>query len=366
VLFGIAAGARAMGREVSVLGVAHRTAAPIAELCGTDAVYAPLGPRSLGWSPGLGRRLALERWDVVHLHGLFTWPSVAVRGWGRRTGGPVVIAPHGMLEPWALSRSSWKKRLFSAIVEDANLRSTACLHALCADEAANIRRLGWKRPIAVIPNGVCLEDAKLHLNDPDFDERFGIEAGKRVLLFLSRIHPKKGLSPLLHAWKAVERQSSGWDLVIAGPDQLGHERDMRALVVKLGIERNVRFIGPIYGGEKRAALAAAAAFVLPSYSEGFSMAVLEALSWRVPAVVTRACNFDVSAFGGGWVTEPEAGPLSETLRDVLLSTPERLSAMGERGRAQVELKYTWPTVAAQLWNVYEWVRGAGDRPGCIE
>jgi glycosyltransferase involved in cell wall biosynthesis len=279
----------------------------------------------------------------------------------------VVIAPHGMLEPWALKRSAWKKKLFWWLVEGDNLRHSACLHALNNAEAANFRQLGLRNPIAVVPNGVLLPTKVPDLLD--FERAFPAAVARPILLFLARIHPKKGLPSLLDAWAALAKEGllkDGWLLVIAGPDQLGHEIEMRERARLLGLEHNVLFTGPLRGDAKASAFSAARGFVLPSHSEGFSIAVLEAMSFGLPVVLTRQCNFDVAKLGAGWVCEPDSASLVRALRDFLESSDDARKEMGRKGRDVVRAEYTWDMAARKLLQVYAWVLGGGQRPASVE
>jgi poly(glycerol-phosphate) alpha-glucosyltransferase len=274
-----------------------------------------------------------------------------------------------MLEPWALANSAWKKRAFRWLVEEGNLRSSSCIHALCDQEARSIRALGFDNPIAVIPNGVGLPDISATRTRAEFDKLFPEVRGRRVMLFLGRVHPKKGLPHLLDAWVNVARdplhEVDGWVLVVAGPDQLGHVAQVEARSRALGIERDVVFTGPLYGDAKHAALAASDALVLPSFSEGLPMAVLEAMAWQVPVLITRQCNVDVEALGAGLLAEPTATSVGGMLCRFFELSQEERQALGASGRKAVEQHFTWPTVARRMCQVYEWSLGGGLRPDCV-
>jgi len=368
-MFALAREQASIGADVRVMGVEDPAAFPIslADYC---SVYGARGPLALGYAPAMRAALLGSSADVTHLHGLFTWPSRVARQWGKATGKPVVVSPHGMLEPWALANSAWKKRVFSWLVETDNLRGAACLHSLSIVEASNIRRLGYQNPIAVIPNGVDLAPTERPPGPDEFELDFPAAAGRRLLLFLGRIHPKKGLPHLLRAWAALRDEGrldgEGWLLVVAGPDQLGHSSEVEALAASLGLRRHVRVTGPLHGNAKRRVLAAATGFVLPSFSEGFSMAVLEALAWKLPVIVTRQCNFDAESIGAGWVCEPNAESVAGRLRALLDTREDRRKEMGLAGRREIEKRYTWPNVAREMLGVYGWLIGGGTRPACVE
>jgi len=369
VVFALAAHQRRRLASVNVLGVEDGGRGPIDPEAPSLRLHRALGPSALGWPPGMVLDLLSRQPDVVHLHGLFTGVSLAARMWKQWASGTLVVAPHGMLEPWALARSAWKKRLFLHLAERANLERARCIHALCSEEAHSIRALGLRTPIAVVPNGVDLDRVRGERDVRACSALFPHTRGRRLLLFLGRIHPKKGLLNLVRAFAAVQRELAGgdeWLLLVAGPDQIGHAAQVRALATAQGVSDQVDMVGPVLGEKKRALLAAADAFALPSYSEGFSMAVLEALAWRIPALVTRSCNFDVAQFGAGVVCDATLESITESLRSLLCATRAERRAMGDAGRRRVEAFYRWDHIAGQLESVYAWASRQGDRPRCVQ
>ena len=311
------------------------------------------------YAPDLTRQLAKADHDVLHLHGIWQLNSRAVNRWKRRTGRPVMISPRGMLDPWALANSAWKKKLVGAWFENRNLQEADCMHALNASEAASMRAFGLTQPIAVIPNATDL---------PDIAPRVPRD-GNKTLLFLGRIHPKKGLSELLSAWAKVCTKQPDlpqeWSLAIAGWDDGGHLGDLNQQIGELGVGDSVSILGPAFGAEKDRLLRDADGFVLPSYSEGLPMSVLEAWAYRLPVLMTTECNLP-EGFGEGAAieitTEPDA--LSETLITALLKSD--LAPLGDKGRALVEDRFSWHHVAAQHRSVYEWMIRGGDRPACVQ
>ncbi|MCA9909599.1 MAG: glycosyltransferase [Anaerolineae bacterium] len=324
------------------------------------------GPAVLGFAPGLGQSVRRQELDLLHAQGLWMYPSVVSMQWGRRQKQPVVISPRGMLDPWAVRNSAWKKRIAGSIFEDAHLRSAACLHALCVSEYEAIRSYGLRNPVAVIPNGVDLPPPAI-AQCPTNEARTGDE---RVLLFISRLHPKKGLLSLVRAWAsaredAMER-ASNWKLVIAGWDQGGHRGELERLVTELGVEASIQFVGPLYGDEKVAQLSAADAFVLPSHSEGLPMAVLEAWASGLPVLLTPGCNLPEGiTAGAALVMEPNVESIETTLKQLFaLSDLDRV-AMGERGRHLVEERFAWPKVAETMGDVYRWLLGEAARPASV-
>ncbi len=292
------------------------------------------------------------------------YPSVASLNWSRRARGPRLVSPQGMLDAWAIRNSRWKKRLAGWLYENRHLRGAACLHALCDAEARAIRAYGLGNPVCVIRNGVDVPADGLGASAPWSGQ---VPEGAKVLLYLGRLHPKKGLVNLLHAWSGLGgKRMSDWRLVIAGWDQRGHEGQLRQLAKELAITDRVIFVGAQFGRAKDAALRNARAFVLTSYSEGLPIAVLEAWAYRLPVVMTPQCNlpqgFDV---GAALRVDPTTESVADGLRQLLELSDRELHVMGDRGRALVETQFSWSRAANELRAVYRWVLGGGAPPDCL-
>jgi len=326
-------------------------------------VFRTRGPRQMGYAPDLSAALARGGHDMVHLHGIWQLLSAQAVAWRRATGRPVMISPRGMLDDWALRNSSLKKQIAARLFERENLAGAACLHALNASEAEAMRAFGLTNPIAVIPNGADMPD---RLDRPP--PAWMTADRRRTLLFLGRLHPKKGVHELLLAWARLRARSpgiaSGWRLAIAGWDDGGHLTDLQRTAATLSLQGDVLFPGPLFGEAKAGAMANAGAFILPSFSEGLPMAVLEAWSYGRPVLMTEACNLPEGfATGSAFQisTEPEAlaGELIEAL-----SAPD-LDAMGARGRALVRERFTWRSIARDHATVYRWMRDGGPTPACV-
>ncbi len=386
------------GMAVSVLGTQD-------EFTSIDlAAWAPvtvyhfrvLGPTEFAYAPALCRKLLELGSDIIHTHGIWQYPSVAALAWHKKCAGPYLVSPHGMLDPWALRNSAWKKRAALMLYEGSHLRQAACLRALCESEARSMRAYGLRNPICVIPNGIDLprvvERPELAVAETSPLQR--LAAGRKLLLYLGRIHPKKGLLNLLKAWKQVSGRwsvvggrSSEWILAIAGWDQKGYEAELKRLASELGLafadvredkpeSRNptpdlcppasVLFLGPQFGEEKAACYRDCEAFILPSFSEGLPMVVLEAWAYGKPVLMTAECNLP-EGFGAGAALriEPSAESIAQALEDVFRAPPSALRTMGEKGRELVRDRFTWPKVAAEMKAVYDWVLGGGPKPGCV-
>ena len=321
-----------------------------------------LGPRIPGFQRGLINRLREFCPHLVHVHGLWRYSSLAAVRWAEDSR-PRVVSPHGMLDPWALGNSAWKKWIAARLYERAHLDGAACLHALCDSERHAIRAYGLKNPICVIPNGVDLPTARSGV-PPVWADAIPQEA--KVLLYLGRIHPKKGLPDLLRAWHLAaggKALSNDWFLVIAGWDQNGHQKELQVLARDLGIEDRVHFGGPQFGDAKQASYERAQAFVLPSLSEGLPMVVLEAWSYGLPVLMTPRCNLPIGfEYGAALAMDPDAVDVARCLGDLSAMSDDERRSIGVKGRELAAVRFAWSAVSTQMRQAYDWVLGGGQRP----
>jgi len=308
---------------------------------------------------------AIRSAEVVHIHGL--WQGHGRRGASeaRKAGVPYVMTAHGMAEPWALRHKWLKKQAYLALVESRNLRRAACLHALSRPEIGHLRALAPQAPVCFIPNGV----------DPtffdDLPDRSALEAehpelkDKFVLLFFGRVHAKKGLDLLAEAMGTLHNDFPDLHLLIAGKDD-GAWAPFAGRLTELGLTDRATYVGHVGGERARKVWAAADAFILPSYSEGFSMAILEALACSLPCLFTTACHFpEAGAANAALVVDPQVDAVTGSLRELLERSPAERAELGANGRRLVEAEYAWDQQAQRLAAVYQWLAGDGPRPDCV-
>jgi glycosyltransferase involved in cell wall biosynthesis len=358
----VAAAQVALGHSAAVLAqrdAANGEAVPqlFCDVPGTDRV-GRLGVTPAGATTMFGRgrvwdelREHLGGADVVHVHGVWDPVLWAAAHTARRLGRPYLVAAHGMLDPWSLAQKRWKKRLALALGWRRLLNRAADLHLLNEDESRLVAGLGLTAPVEIIPIGVPLEE--IDQGRPGaFAARHPQLAGGTYVLFISRLHYKKGLDYLADAFRLVADLHPDARLVVIGPDG-GARAEFEQRVKAAGLSERVHVLGPVSTREKWDALAGAACFCLPSRQEGFSMAILEALAARVPAVISDACHFpEVAERGAGEVVPLDAAAVAAAL-DRTLSDPDRRRAMGAAGRQLVEERYTWARVAEISIAAYE-------------
>jgi glycosyltransferase involved in cell wall biosynthesis len=307
-----------------------------------------------------------QRFDVLHSHGLWMWPAKYAADAAQLGGVPLVMSPRGMLEAWCLRRRWLPKRVVWHWWQRRALQQAACIHATSDAEAESIRRVGLGNPVAVVPNGVDSVLLGFQAPDGQAEEAWPELAGRRVLLFLSRIHPVKGLMNLAEAWRRLSPEFPEWVCVVAGPDEGGHLAEVKKAFGDCEDRGRVLFPGPVYGDLKHALMARADVFVLPTFTENFGMVVAESLAVGTPVVTTRGAPWsELDEWQCGWWVDIGIGPLTEALEDALRRTAGDLEAMGERGRRLIERRYTWDRIGAQIVEVYEWLLGRGNQPGCV-
>lgn len=295
---------------------------------------------------------AAPRFDLIHVHGLWQWHGLYARQAAILHGKPLVISPRGMIEPWSLRHRAFRKRIARVLWEDANWHAARLFHATSQVEAASLRSQGLRQPIAIIPNGVEAPEPRVQT-----------PSARRTLLFLSRLHPKKGVEELLRAWAAVAPRHPDWDLLIAGPDENGYGARMKDLATSLCLQRTT-FHDPMYGQEKWDALLEADLFILPSHSENFGNVIPEALSQETPVITTHGTPWQgLEAEGCGWWVP--LGMLTPTLDRALGTSPATLKKMGRLGRAWTTGTFGWPSIGNRMAIAYEWLLERGAKPGCV-
>lgn len=394
--------------EIIVLGVADEYTDADIKLWAPlrPKIFAAMGPRSFGYAPGYVKELARAAPDLGHVHGLWTYHSLAGYMWHRRAKQPLVYTTHGMLDPWALRNSAWKKRLVRVLWENAAHRSAACFHVNSEAEHLALRRYGLGNPICVIQNGVELPDLAESSESRVGGSLFGFTKGRKILFYLGRLHPKKNLANLVRAWKHnLDSQPStlnSWALAIAGWDQGGYEHELKRLATDLGLSfaeiRNQKseirsgemssglskdvaagtaaataqlsaslfFLGPLFGEQKAAAYRSCDAFILPSFSEGLPMTVLEAWAYTKPVLMTTECNLPEGvAAGAALQIGTETTDIARGLTQLFGMAETERKEMGFRGQALVAERFSWPRIGKQMRAVYEWVLGGGRPPETV-
>ena len=334
------------GAEVILCSIDGDTAPQVAALegSGVDVRLFPAIDSTLRYSPAMARFLkSLGRVEVIHNHGHWLWPNWCAFAVARRLNARLVTTPHGTLTPGMLARSSLKKRIAWALFDRHLIARADIIHALSPSEHdAMATKLGTHaHKMQVIPNGVNLSK--------DVGQNTAESGG--VLLFLSRVAPIKGAVQLLNAWQTLAPKFPEWSLRIVGP--LDPKIAGEVTWLSQSADR-VELVGPIYADNRWAEYRAAAAFALPTLGEGLPTVLLEASAHSLPIITTKEANFnELFEAGGSVLTAPDAGALETTLSEFLDRSGEDRRAIGLRGRALMEAKYSWETIANQWLAIYD-------------
>lgn len=295
--------------------------------------------------------------QIIHDHGMWLPCNHVTAVAARRLGIPLVVSPRGMVEPWALSFKSWKKKIVWRLWGARDMANAMAFCATAQQEADNLRKLGFRQPIAIIPNGVDIVSRQI----------IGIDKAypTRQALFLSRLHPIKGVCELIEAWSEI--RPPGWNLVIAGPDENGYSAVVRRCITKHGLEEVVRMIGPVEGEAKWRLYQKSDLFILPTYSENFGIVVAEALSMGVPVITTKGAPWQVLIEEKcGWWIDIGVEPLTRSIKEATSLNRDLLREMGSRGRRLAERSFSWDLIAEKMELFYLWLIGKNDKPDWVD
>ena len=294
--------------------------------------------------------------ELIHDHGLWLQSNAGSSRAALRLGIPYFSSPRGTLTKWALQQQRLRKQVAWMLYQHQALRRSRVLFATSADEAKDFRSAGLRQPIAIVPNGITVGPVR---RDARGAERV------RTVLFLSRLHPKKGVTDLIEAWSQL--RPSGWRLVIAGPDEAGYRAVVERCIEQRGVAGSATLRGEVDEASKSAVYASADLFVLPTYSENFGLVVAEAMAHGLPVITTHGAPWgELCTHNAGWWIEPTIPALVAALRTATSMGDEQRRAMGERGRALIAMRYSWEKVVADTASVYRWVLQGGQAPACVE
>jgi len=297
--------------------------------------------------------------DLFHGHGLWQMPVHYMARAAQAKNIPYIISPRGMLEPGALKFSKWKKKVAGAGFQNTDLSRSACLHATGTLEAENLRRYGLKNPVAIIPNGLAVGDLSESVESRESTE-------ERYVFFMSRIHPKKGLKYLIEAWAELQHIFPEWTLIIAGNDENNYENRLKLQAQKQATSHRIKFVGPVFGAEKKELLRTADIFVLPSLSENFGIVVAEALASGTPVITTKETPWeDLESYKCGWRIHAGKSALLLALKSAMALSPEERSVMGRRGHSLIRDKYAIASVSEKMILLYEWIIHNSRKPDFV-
>lgn len=299
---------------------------------------------------------------LVHIQHIWSVSMHNIARDCRKRGIPYIISPRGSLTPWALELNRWKKKFGMWIYQASDLKNANCLHATAISELEDIRRLGFHNPVAVIPNGIVTANYPLKTLKDRKTEK------KRTLLFLSRIHPKKGLPLLFEAWSQLPMEiTENWQIVIAGEGNDVYSLDnLKEQINTKYREIPVKIVGPQYGSEKLRCYHDADLFILPSHSENFGMVIAEAMCCGVPTITTTGTPWEILRQEKcGWWVEPSVNGIKEALRQSMVLSDEELQNKGKKSRQIILDRFSVETVSKMYHRLYSWLLGQEKMPDFV-
>lgn len=285
-------------------------------------------------------------YDLYHANGLWTCPTHFTAEIAKKQNKPCVIAPHGMLYPQALQVSAWKKKIVSMVFQRKDLETASCLQATCMAELEHIRAFGLNNPVAVIPNGLVIDDSLEIRKTSNSVRRFA---------FVGRLNRIKNVDLLLSAWSKLGDKTRNCELLIIGDGDTAYKKELEEFATANKLN-NVRFLGFIMGKDLQKLVHSIDFQILPSKSENFGMVVPEALIQGVPVIASKGTPWsDLATFDCGWWVDNDIDTLISTLLIAInLSEQDRLG-MGERGRTLVLRHYSIKSVSLRMKQLYEWL-----------
>lgn len=297
--------------------------------------------------------------DIFHINGV--WDLILYLAFyiSYKHNIPYVVSTHGMMEPWSLSQSKLKKSLVRGLITNKYLHDSVCIHATSESEAKSLRNLGFKNPIAVIPNGINLSQF------PDHKRKINT---KKKILFLSRIHKKKGLENLIEAWSLIDSKIKvNWCIEIYGNGKLNYLSKLENIIKKFSLNNSIKIKGPVYGNDKIKVFKSADFFVLPTFSENFGIVVAEALAFKLPVITTKGTPWrDLNRNGCGYCINIGVNPLKYSLEKMMLYSDKERFKMGEIGRSLVKNKYSMESVGKDFNDLYNWINGKNIKPDFVD
>lgn len=308
----------------------------------------------------LEKELLTGHYDLIHAQNLWMPLYHKMAKIARKHGIPYIMTPRGCLEPWCMKQKRIKKLVAFHLYQKRDLQQAACILATAKMEANNIRALGITAPIAIIPNGIDISEYKCRT----LEDKIKV---KKQILFLSRIHEKKGIEFLINVWEQLHIQYPDWNVVIAGNGEDEYIQQLKAMIISKGLQCCVEIIPPVFGEDKHKLYCESSLFVLPTYSENFGMVIAEAMSCGVPVITTNGTPWqELNEKHLGWCIDLSIENLANTISAAIDLGQDKLFELGQRCSKHIRDTYQYTQVAAKNKAVYEWIVNGGNKPEYVD
>ena len=310
-------------------------------------------------SPSFSRKeiakyLADERFELIQIQSVWEMPYHKVILEARKQNIPYIVTPRGMLEPWSLSQKKWKKKLAWWLYQRNDVQKSACVFTTAKMEAEHVSNLGITTCKAVIPNGIETDA---------YPCKSSVEGVKKQVLFLSRVHVKKGIELLFEAWKRLHSDYVDWQLLVIGNGEAEYIHSLENRVESLGLKDSIKILPPVFGEAKIKVYQESALFCLPSFSENFGMVIAEAMSCGTPVITTTNCPWEIlNETDTGWCVDLSVDNLERALREAMEMDANALYDMGQRASKFIFDNFDYRSVTRKTLRLYEWLLNSGEKP----
>lgn len=295
-----------------------------------------------------------EKFHLIQIQSMWDWPYHKVMVEARKLGIPYIVTPRGMLEPWSLSQKKWKKKLAWWLYQRNDVQKSVCVFTTAKMEAEHVTNLGITTCKAVIPNGIETDS---------YPCKTSVDVVKKQVLFLSRVHVKKGIEVLFEVWKQIHPDYEDWQLLVIGNGEAEYIHGLENKVKSLGLKESIKILPPVFGNDKIQIYQESALFCLPSYSENFGMAIAEAMSCGTPVITTTNCPWNIlNDTKTGWCIDLNVDNLERALREALSMNPTELYDMGQKASKLIYENFDYRNVTRKTLKLYEWLLNGGEKP----
>ena len=340
-----------LGVDITLMTI-HSENMNIHALEGTTAKLKVLSPSFS--RKEIAKYLAEEKFVLIQIQSMWEWPYHKVMAEARKQGIPYIITPRGMLEPWSLSQKKWKKKLAWWLYQRNDVQKSACVFTTAKMEADHVGELGITTCKAIIPNGIETDG---------YPCKSSVGHVKKQVLFLSRIHVKKGIELLFEAWKRIHTDYQDWQLLVIGNGETEYIQSLERRVECLDLKDSIRILPPVFGNDKIRLYQESALFCLPSFSENFGMVIAEAMSCGTPVITTTNCPWEIlNETNTGWCIDLSVDNLEHALREAMWMDANALYDMGQKASKLIFDNFDYRSITRKTLRLYEWLLNGGEKP----